>query len=56
MGHRSVANAIDLMIGNRVDLVIDGGPVYSDPSTLIDLTGDYPVILREGKGDITNFR
>lgn len=46
---------IDLMIGNQVDLVIDGGPVYSDPSTLIDLTGDYPDILREGKGDITPF-
>ena len=46
---------IDLMIGNRVDLVIDGGPVYSDPSSLIDLTGDYPEILREGKGDITPF-
>ncbi len=46
---------IDLMIGNRVDLVIDGGPVYSDPSSLIDLTGNYPVVLREGKGDITYF-
>lgn len=46
---------IDLLIGNRVDLVIDGGPVYPDPSSLIDLTGDYPVILREGKGDVTLF-
>lgn len=46
---------IDLMIGNRVDLIIDGGPVYPDPSSLIDLTGDYPIILREGKGDVTPF-
>lgn len=46
---------IDLLIGNRVDLIIDGGPVYPDPSSLIDLTGDYPVILREGKGDVTPF-
>ena len=46
---------IDLLIGNRVDLVIDGGPVYPDPSSLIDLTGDYPVVLREGKGDVTPF-
>jgi tRNA threonylcarbamoyl adenosine modification protein (Sua5/YciO/YrdC/YwlC family) len=46
---------IDLMIGNRVDLIIDGGPIYPDPSSLIDLTGDYPIILREGKGDVTPF-
>lgn len=47
---------IDLLFGNRVDLVIDGGPIFSDPSSLIDLTGDYPEILREGKGDVTPFR
>lgn len=46
---------IDLFIGNRVDLVIDGGPIYPDPSTVIDLTGEYPEILREGKGDVTPF-
>lgn len=46
---------IDIQFGKRVDLVIDGGDVYPDPSTLIDLTGDYPVVLREGKGDITPF-
>jgi tRNA threonylcarbamoyl adenosine modification protein (Sua5/YciO/YrdC/YwlC family) len=46
---------IDLLIGNRVDLVIDGGPVYPDPSSIIDLTGDYPEVLREGKGDVSPF-
>jgi len=46
---------IDIRLGNRVDLIIDGGDVYSDPSSLIDLTGDYPIILREGKGDVTPF-
>jgi tRNA threonylcarbamoyl adenosine modification protein (Sua5/YciO/YrdC/YwlC family) len=46
---------IDIRFGNRVDLVIDGGDIYPDPSTLIDLTGDYPVVLREGKGDVTPF-
>ncbi len=49
------AYQIDMLIGNRVDLVIDGGPVYPDPSSLIDLTGDSPAILREGKGDVTPF-
>ncbi len=46
---------IELIIGNRVDIIIDGGPIYSDPSSLIDLTGTSPEILREGKGDITPF-
>ena len=32
-------------------LVIDGGPLPQEPSTMIDLTGDAPVIVREGKGD-----
>lgn len=46
---------IDLLFGKRVDLVIDGGDMYPDPSTLIDLTGDSPIVLREGKGDVTPF-
>lgn len=47
---------IDQLLGNRVDLVIDGGPIIADPSSVIDLTGDYPEILREGKGDVTPFQ
>lgn len=46
---------INLLFGKRVELVIDGGDVYSDPSSLIDLTGDAPIVLREGKGNITPF-
>lgn len=47
---------IDLLIGNRVDCIIDGGPSYPDPSSVIDLTGNYPEILRVGKGDVTPFQ
>ncbi|MEN8199923.1 MAG: L-threonylcarbamoyladenylate synthase [Thermodesulfobacteriota bacterium] len=46
---------IEQLFGKRVDLVIDGGSVYPDPSSIIDLTGDYPEVLREGKGDVTPF-
>lgn len=49
------AYEIDMILGNRVEIIIDGGPVYPDPSSLIDLTGDQPEILRKGKGDITPF-
>ncbi|MEZ7514549.1 L-threonylcarbamoyladenylate synthase [Flavobacterium frigidarium] len=37
---------------NLVDLVIDGGYGDNVGSTIIDLSGDEPLIVREGKGDI----
>ncbi len=46
---------IEEIIGNQVDIMIDGGPVITDPSSVIDLTGDIPKILREGKGDLSPF-
>ncbi len=49
------AYEIEMIMGNHVDIIIDGGPVYPDPSSVIDLTGDLPEILREGKGDLTPF-
>lgn len=39
----------------RVELVIDGGAVGLDPTTIIDLTGDAPELVRKGKGDVTHF-
>lgn len=47
---------IDLAIGNRVDIIIDGGEIYPDPSSVVDITTDYPEILRVGKGDVTPYR
>lgn len=37
---------------NLVDVVIDGGYGDNQPSTIIDLSGHEPVLVREGKGDI----
>ncbi|MBF0427869.1 MAG: threonylcarbamoyl-AMP synthase [Magnetococcales bacterium] len=34
-----------------VDLVIDAGPLPASPSTVVDLTGPAPVVLRVGAGD-----
>ena len=41
---------IESHFSNQVNIVIDGG--YSDmqPSTVIDCTGESPVVIREGKG------
>ena len=37
---------------NLVDIVIDGGYGDNTASTVIDLSGDELVVIREGKGDI----
>lgn len=37
---------------SKVDLVIDGGYGENVASTVIDLTGYEPIIVREGKGDV----
>lgn len=47
---------IERSLGNRIDLIIDGGPVYPNPSSVIDLTGDVPEVLRVGQGDVTPYR
>ena len=46
---------VDALFGKQVDLIVDGGEVYPDPSTVISLISDQPEILREGKGDIAAF-
>lgn len=37
---------------NEIDLILDAGILFNNPSTVVDLTGDYPEINREGAGDI----
>src|SRR5688572_8118723 len=41
---------------HTVDLVIDGGPGNNVPSSVIDCTGDQIVIVREGLGNVDQFR
>ena len=38
-----------------VDLVIDAGPCHGQVTTVIDLSGDAPRLVREGAGDIRAF-
>lgn len=47
--------AIHDLLGPQIDLMIDGGSCGYQPTTVIDLTGDSPIVMREGKGDPTPF-
>ncbi|HEY3700253.1 MAG TPA: L-threonylcarbamoyladenylate synthase [Spongiibacteraceae bacterium] len=38
-----------------LDLVIDGGICGAEPTTIVDLADDTPVIIRQGRGDIAPF-
>jgi tRNA threonylcarbamoyl adenosine modification protein (Sua5/YciO/YrdC/YwlC family) len=40
---------------HHVDLVIDAGPCDGGLTTVVDISGDAPKLLREGKGDIRPF-
>jgi tRNA threonylcarbamoyl adenosine modification protein (Sua5/YciO/YrdC/YwlC family) len=42
-------------LGKQIDLVIDGGAGTLDPTTIIDLTGVEPILLRQGRGDPAAF-
>lgn len=49
----SDADDIAEKIGKRVDLIIDSGHCEPESTTVLDLTGDEIVVVREGKGDLS---
>ncbi len=44
------AKSIKDMLGNRLDLILDGGVQPNEPSTVVSLIGDQIEVLRQGKG------
>ncbi|TFW36142.1 L-threonylcarbamoyladenylate synthase [Massilia horti] len=42
-------------LGKQIDLVIDGGAGTLEPTTIVDLTGPEPALLRQGRGDPAAF-
>ncbi|UYA60364.1 L-threonylcarbamoyladenylate synthase [Pectobacterium colocasium] len=42
-------------LGKQVDLIIHGGSLGQQPTTVIDLTESAPRVAREGTGDVTPF-
>jgi len=49
------AEEIRAHLDHQLDAIIDAGPCGLDVTTVIDISGDRPVLLREGKGDIRPF-
>ncbi len=49
------AELIRELLEKKVDAVIDGGAAGADFTTVIDLTGSVPVLVRQGKGDVAPF-
>ena len=40
------------LYGHVVDVVVDGGYLFPEPSTIVDFTDGEPVLIREGKGEV----
>ena len=49
------AQAIREHLERRLDLILDGGPCGTEPSTVIDLTKGTPQVLRKGRGSLEPF-
>lgn len=42
-------------LDHDVDVILDGGPCGVDMTTVVDLTGDTPIVVRRGKGSVVPF-
>jgi tRNA threonylcarbamoyl adenosine modification protein (Sua5/YciO/YrdC/YwlC family) len=48
------AHDIKEQLGHGLELILDGGYRANDPSSVIDLSGPEPVVVRVGKGDVSD--
>lgn len=54
-GYYMQAWEIQEHLGHQLDMVIDGGPVPGEPSSVISLVDDVPQVIREGAGPVEEF-
>ncbi len=48
------AKEIKEKLGHGLELILDGGYRPNEPSSVIDLSGPEPVVVRVGKGDVSD--
>jgi tRNA threonylcarbamoyl adenosine modification protein (Sua5/YciO/YrdC/YwlC family) len=48
-------DAIQDAYGTFLDVIIDGGIIYPNPSSVVSLIDDIPEVIRKGKGDVSRF-
>lgn len=44
---------IERRIGHQIDIIVDAGTTGIEPTSVLDLTGDSPEVLRIGRGDLS---
>jgi tRNA threonylcarbamoyl adenosine modification protein (Sua5/YciO/YrdC/YwlC family) len=49
------ADEIESRIGQQIDLILDGGPCGLDLTTVVDMTGETPEVVRPGRGESPAF-
>jgi tRNA threonylcarbamoyl adenosine modification protein (Sua5/YciO/YrdC/YwlC family) len=49
------AEEIERRAGRHIDLILDGGACGMDTTTVVDMTGDEPAIVRPGRGESPAF-
>ena len=55
-GGETLIDARDIkeQLGHGLDLILDGGYKPNEPSSVIDLSGAEPQVIRAGKGDVSD--
>jgi len=46
---------IEERIGHQIEVIVDCGPTGLEPTTVLDLSGGTVEVLREGRGDVSQF-
>lgn len=51
-GYYSDPEEISQMFNHEIDLILDAGVMFNQPSTIVDFSGDEPEVIREGAGPL----